>query len=399
MYAKMQRMQKATNEERRLPMKAKKFVLFSALEITYWGFHASFVGYASAYLLSRGVSNTMMSLLLSGFLLSAFAGSMVFGRICDSMQTNKRVFLPCMAASYMLVLAIYFFADSHVMLSVCYPLLGFFFQPQGANADAWVLSSYDHDQKMYGKIRSMPSLFYAVISALTGRLISRFGYPVMLMGATVFMALALLSAALLGDAHAVSAPRRRMSGEDVRRLFATAPYRRLIVLLLLVGLAIAPINNLKIVVLENVGGNVSHIGVDSFVGALTQVPFIALAGMIALIPLRGRFVAMAVLPMMMILCTRFAISPAMVFLGTFFYNAGYGVLLVTMRDVTEQYVDEDLRNLGHNLSDAVFNSFSGVVSLLYAGAIADSFGVQAMLTVCVCIAAVPMALSLKKLKN
>jgi len=140
-------------------MSKRHFLGFSALEITYWGFHASFIGYASAYILSRGVSNTVMSLLLSGFLLCAFIGSMVFGRICDSWQTNKYVFMPCMAASYALILLIYFFADRVPVLSVCYPLLGFFFQPQGANADAWVLSAYDHDQKMYGKIRSMPSLF------------------------------------------------------------------------------------------------------------------------------------------------------------------------------------------------------------------------------------------------
>ena len=374
----------------------RKFALFSALEITYWGFHASFIGYASSYLLSRGVSNTMMSLLIAGFLLCAFVGSMVFGRLCDKRQTNKHVFLPCMLASYAMILAIYFFADCVPVLCVCYPLLGFFFQPQGANADAWVLSAYDHDQKMYGKIRSMPSLFYAVISMVMGRLISRFGYGMMLLGATLVLALSLASAVLLADAHAESTRQRGMNAQDVRRLFASRPYRRLVILLLLIGLAIAPINNLKIVVLENVGGNVAHIGVDSFVSALTQVPFIAMAGMLAMISLRWRFAAMALLPLTMILLVRFASSPAMVFAGSFFANAGYGVLLPTMREVTERYVDENLRNLGHNLSDAVYNSFSGVISLMCAGAIADHFGVNAMLSLCVAIAVIPALLSMKK---
>ena len=172
----------------------------------------------------------------------------------------------------------------------------------------------------------------------------------------------------------------------------------LVLLLLLIGLAIAPINNLKIVVLENVGGNVSHIGVDSFISALTQVPFIAMAGLLAVIPLRVRFAAMAFLPLMMILLVRFASSPVMVFAGSFFANVGYGILLPTMREVTERFVSEDLRNLGHNLSDAIYNSFSGVISLVYAGAVADCFGINAMLTLCVLIAVVPAVLSLKKLK-
>jgi len=377
-------------------MKKRDFVLFSVLESAFWGYHACFLGYASAYIISRGTSSTVMSLLLSGFLLSAFVGSMVFGRICDQKQTNKRVLMPCMAMCYVLMMIIYFFAEQVPVLAVCYPLMGLFFQSQGANVDAWVLSSCDHDQNVFGKIRSMPSLFYALISVTMGALISRFGYGMMLLGATIFMAMTLASAAMLKDAHAVAMPRKRMDSGDIRRLFANPPYRHLMALLMLIGLAIAPINNLKIVVLENVGGNVAHIGVDCFVSAITQVPFIAMAGLITMISLRKRFIAMALLPMTMILLVRFASSPMMVFAGSFFYNVGFGILLVTMREVTETYVDQDLRNLGHNLSDAVFNSFSGVVSLMYAGVVADSFGVNAMLTLCVMIAVIPVILSTRK---
>lgn len=377
-------------------MNKRDFTLFCVLESAFWGYHACFLGYASAYIISRGASSTVMSLLLSGFLLSAFGGSMVFGRICDQKQTNKRVLIPCMVMCYLLMLLIYFFAEHVAVLAVCYPLMGLFFQSQGANVDAWVLSACHHDQKIFGKIRSTPSLFYALISVSMGALISRFGYFMMLLGATLFMGLTLASAAMLHDAHAVSMPRKRMDSADIRRLFASGHYRRLMALLMLIGLAIAPINNLKIVVLENVGGNVSHIGVDCFVSAITQVPFIAMAGVITAFSLRKRFAAMAILPMTMILLVRFAQSPMMVFAGSFFYNVGFGILLVTMREVTETYVDKDLRNLGHNLSDAVFNSFSGVVSLLYAGVVADSFGVNAMLTLCVMISVIPVVLSMKK---
>jgi len=377
-------------------MNRKYFTLFSALEITFWGFHASFIAFASAYMLSRGVSNTTVSLLLSGFLLAAFAGSVIFGGLCDRYQTNKRVFMPCMLFVYVLTLIIYVHAGNVPVLSVCYPLLGFFFQPQGANVDAWVLSHYDHDQGIYGKIRSMPSLFYAVICAGMGKLISRFGYQVMPVCATGFMLLMIVCAAVLPDAHAAAAPQTRLSARDVRRLFASAPYRRLIVLLFLIGLAIAPVNNLKIVLLENVGGDVSHVGLDSFVSALTQVPFIAMAGLLSL---RLRFMAMAFLPLTTILLVRFAASPAMIFAGSFFYNVAYGVLLVTMREVTERFVSEDLRNLGHNLSDAVFSSFSGVISLMCAGAIVDRLGVSAMVTICALIAVIPAVLSMKKLHN
>ena len=376
-------------------MKKRHIVLFSTVEVTIWGFHACFIGYAAAYMLSCGVSNTAVSLLLSGYLLCAFVGSVFFGGLCDRYQTNKRVFIPGMLAAYAMMFAIYFFADRLPVLAVCYPLLGFFFQPQGINADAWVLSACNHDQKVFGGIRSMPSLFYAIICWAMGKMISLFGYKIMLLGATVCMALLVACAAALPDARAV-AQTKKMSLEDVKRLFASGHYRRLVVLLFLIGLAAAPINNLKIVLFEHVGGNVTHVGADAFVSAMTQVPFIAMAGVLGAISLRRRYMAMALLPLAMILIVRFATSPAMIFAGSFSYNAAYGIILVTMREVTERYVDKDLRNLGHSLSDAVFNSFSGVISLMCAGAIIDGFGVSTMITISALIAAIPTLMSLKK---
>ncbi|MBQ2948830.1 MAG: MFS transporter [Clostridia bacterium] len=376
-------------------MSKKRCVLFAALEMSYWCFHASFIGYAAAYLLAQGVSNTAVSLLLAGYMLLGFIGSLAAGNACDRFRTNKKVFMLCMLMAYGLMFALYFRGAEVAVAALCYPLLGFFFLPQGANIDSWLLDACARDQRIFGRIRCMPSLAYAVVCALFGQLIARFGYHVMIPGATFFFAVTMASAALLPDAkREAAAEKKKASAGDVGRLFAAAPYRRLVVLLFLLGLATAPMNNLKIVVLESVGGNVSHVGVDAFVGAMTQVPFIAMAALIHRLPLRVRFLSMSFLLMLMPLTASFAVSPAMVYLASFFYNVGYGILLTTMRDVTELHVDRDIRNLGHTLSDAVFTSFSGVISLMYAGALTDALGVRAMLAVCAAICAVPVVISL-----
>lgn len=367
---------------------------FALLEVSYWSFHASFLAYLSAYLISKGVSNTMVSLLLSAFLLSAFAGSLFWGSYCDRRQTNRKPFFISAAATAVLMFVIYFLAESHLVLAVCYPLLGFFFQPQGANADAWLLAACRRDQRIFGRIRSMPSLAYAFVCAFVGQIIKRFGYQAMLFSGSFFLILVFVSVSMLPDIKTEGAQKAgRISRENLARLFKSRPYRLLVIVLFFVGLAVAPFNNLKIVVYESVGGNVSHIGLDSFVGALTQVPFIAMAGLTQRLPLRGRYLAMSAFPMIMLLMARFALSPSMLIAGNFFYNIGYGFLLPTMRNVTETYVDKDVRNLGHNLTDTVFNSFSGVVSLIYAGAITDMFGVGTMLSVCLATALVPLAVS------
>lgn len=371
------------------------FAGFSALEIGFWCIHASFITYASAYLMGKEISGTAMSMMLSSYLLSAFVGSLFWGRVCDRYATNRKPFMISIAVSAALIYGLYFLADYPVMVAVIYPLLGFFFQPHAANADAWLISACKKDQNLFGKIRCMPSIAYAFVCAAFGYLIERFGYVSMLFGGTFFVMMAIISAFLLKDEIAEeAAPEQKQEKGSMRQLFEHPAYRMLIVILFLVGLSIAPINNLKIIIFENVGGGVRHIGIDAFVGALTQVPFIAMSAATQWLSVRHRFRMMALFPFAMILLTWLSVSPWMVIAGNCMYNIGYGILLPTMRDVTERHVKRELRNLGHNLSDTVFSSFSGIISLMYAGAVSDRFGAGAMLGICLMIAAVPVALSL-----
>ncbi|MBR5289102.1 MAG: MFS transporter [Clostridia bacterium] len=376
-------------------MSKKHFFGFAALQVSYWCFHASFICYASAFFLENGIGSAVVSLLLAGYMLCSFLGSIVWGAVCDALGTNKKVFILGLCVSAALLGFIYAFGSNVMLMAVAYPLLGFFFLPQSANSEAWLLSACHHDQKVYGQIRSTPSMAYAVWAALMGRLIDVQGYWVMLAGAAAFFAAVISAALVLPDAvPAKRSAQNKITRRDIAALAANKAYRRLIMLLFLVGLAIAPINNLKIIVLESVGGTVAHVGLDSFASALTQVPFIMLAGWLARIPLRARYTVMTAGPFVMILMCLFAVSPAMVIAGSVAYNTAYGVLLPTMREVTEKNVQENLRNLGHSLSDAVFTSFSGVISLIYAGAVVDGFGVQAMMMISMVIAAAALLVGL-----
>ena len=379
-------------------MSKKQFFGFAALQISYWCFHASFICYASAFFLDNGIGNTAVSMLLAGYLLCSFIGSIVWGSICDAMGTNKKVFILGLVVSALLIGFIYAFGSNVAMMAVAYPMLGFFFLPQSANSEAWLLSACHHDQKIYGQIRSTPSMVYAVWAAVMGRLIDVKGYWVMPVGAAAFFIAVIAAALVLPDAVPARKQQSNLSREELAALFSNKAYFRLIVLLFLVGLAIAPVNNLKIVVLESVGGTLTHVGIDSFASALMQVPFILLAGWLSKISLRVRYAAMTGLPLAMILMCLFAVSPYMVIAGSAVYNIAYGILLPTMREVTEKYVQENLRNLGHSLSDAVFTSFSGVVSLIYAGAVVDGMGVRAMLAISALIAGIAVLFSLRREK-
>lgn len=370
-------------------MSKRQFYGFIALHVSYWCFYASFISFASTFFLNRGIGNTAVSLLVAGYLLCSFVGSLVWGTVCDMLGTNKKVFLFGMGVSAALIGFIYLNGSNVALMAVAYPLLGFFCLPQSSNAEAWLLSACQHDQKIYGKIRCTPSYAFAFWAALLGRLIDAKGFGVMPIGAAAFFIAVITAALLLPDAApAKNASRGKISRQDLAELFSNKAYLRLIVILFFVGLAIAPINNLKIIVLGSVGGTVAHQGIDSFASALTQAPFIMLAGYFCRYSLRSRYTIMTALPLAMILMNLFAVSPMMVIAGSAVYNAAYGILLPTMREVTEKNVQENLRTLGHSISDAVFTSFSGVVSLMYAGAVVDGMGLKAMIILSALIAGV-----------
>lgn len=366
-------------------MNKKDWIGFSLLEISYWCFHASFIGFLMSYLLTKGITNTMMSIFLASYLLTSLLGSVIWGIVCDRFQTNRRVSIACFLTAGLVMYAIFFSEGNIVLLGLLYPILGFVALPHAVNIDSWLLLVCKNDLSIYGKIRCTPSILYAVTSVVLGRLIAAHGYSLMLVFGTCFLLTGIGAAMMLPEGEKViQAQAKNDFGKgSVKQVFHSASYRYLIVLLFLIGLAIAPMNHLKTAILENVGGTVSDIGIDGFISAITQVPFIACADKIEKLPLRVRYLFVTGLPLVAYLLAFCAVSPVMVFAGSGLINSGIGILLPTMRSVTETSVSPAFRNLGHNIADTVFNSVTGMLSLICSGIVIGLFGVKSMLGICI----------------
>lgn len=381
-------------------MKKKYWIGFSLLEISYWCFHASFIGFLMSYLLTKNITNTMISIFLASYLLTALLGSFIWGIVCDRFQTNRKVSIACFLIAGIVMYAIFFSEGNIAMLAVLYPVLGFVALPHAVNIDSWLLLVCKNDLSIYGKIRCTPSLMYAVTSVVLGRMIAAHGYYLMLVSGTFFLITGTAAAIMLPEGEEAVQDKGKNDFEirSVKQVFHSDSYRYLIILLFLIGLAIAPMNHLKTAILENVGGNVSDLGIDGFISAVTQVPFIACADKIEKLSLRVRYILVTGLPFIAYLLVYFAVSPVMIFVGSGLINSGIGILLPTMRSVTETSVSPAFRNLGHNIADTVFNSITGMLSLLCSGIVMDLFGVKSMLGICtvIILAAVILALMNRK---
>ncbi len=376
-------------------MKRSHFFGFLAIEISYWCFHAAFAGYVASYLLENGMSSSVLGLINSAYLICAFAGSFLFGGLCDHFHTNRKVFLAGALGTTILTLLIYFHALNQIYIIILYTLFGFILQPMASNMDAWVLRACNNDMSVYGQIRSVPCAFNAVTGAIFGSLILRGGYMWMLIGGLFFLAATFLSAWLLPDfQNDTKETARKLSKSDFLSLLKNPPYIKLLVIIFLVGCASIPLNNLRAIIIEYLGGNVGHIGIHSLVCAMTQVPFIFLSGKILKISRRNRYILMCGLTFLHLCLAFFANSVAIFIFSAFFSNVGYSILLITMREATENSVPKHLHTFGHSLSEAVYTSFSGAVGLSYTGVIAEKADVPTMIAVCLVIGFIPLVISL-----
>lgn len=372
---------------------SREKILFTCLFGSYWGFYAAYLNYAATFFLGSGISSGKVSALISGYLLMSFFGAFIWGEISDHFRTNKKTLLVQSSLSMLLCILIYFLIGNRTLLSVLYPMLGFAVIPIGGNIDAWALRALKNDQAGYGKMRATGSYVNAVTALIFGWLIRRLGFVVMLLGAVLLLSLLIITSLRIAEPpYTSSEGKSRISFKDVAALFSAPEYRRMILIIFLIGMAVMPANNLKIVIIENVNGDVGNLGIDAFIGVMVQAPLIALTAGMKSISIRRKMLFAAIGQLGMLTFIALARNVWMIYIATCCTNIGYGILLPTMRQNVETYVKPGLRNLGHNVADAVYASLSGVLSTSLAGYGSERFGVRTMMAAFAIFMLVPLAM-------
>ena len=366
---------------------------FSLLDGLYWGFYAVFVGYIATYLLDCGMSNSFLSILLAVFMVCSFIGAFYFGGLCDKYHTNKNVFIPEFLISVGIAIVIFFAAKWNLWIAaMLYPVFGFLSAPLGSNLDAWMLKRFNKDAGMYGRARAVGSFGYGLTALVIGLLISQIGYIVMPIGMVV-MAVPVALMALAMKEKPYGSQAEHIEKVNASGLLKIRPYVYMIIILFLTGLACAPVNNLKIVIIKSVGGDVGILGIDAFIGTTIQAVFIFMSGRLKRIPSYLRLTMMTAFAMVNMLLIVTAVNSAMVILGSVMWNASYGVMLPTVREITERNVHGALKNTAHSMADAMYGSFAGIIALIYSGFMMDTFGARSVAVLGIFVMLVPVAMS------
>ena len=356
----------------------KVFFRYCIIQCSYWSFFAAMPAYLTARMLSMGMEPSLLGILISANMACAFIGALFWGRIVDRLRAGKKyVVFGFMSAAFLAVL-IFLFAGNKLLLFFLYPLLGFVMSPIPTNIDSWVIAIVGRVESG-SKSRSFGTLGFAVTMLICGQLIRHVGYTPLPFIALGFAALGIVTSLFQPELPPLVFEKQdsRKKG-SVKALLSVPDFLLLTASVFFTGMAISPLNSMKVLIFESVGADVGTLGTDSFIGCLAQWPFLSMSGHLKRIKVEYRLIAAVLCMLCFILLLMFAGHPAIVIAGTVMQNAGFGLMLPTMREMTERTVSPGLRTTANSITDVAYGSVSGMIAALWSGAVMEFAGKSAL---------------------
>jgi len=356
---------------------------FSLIEWTYWSINGSFRSYVMAYTLSRGYAQSWASNMLAIASLSGLLGLVFWSALSDRLRTNRKTFLACLALILVANLGMFFVPNQTVYFWM-YMLLGFVDGAAAVILDTWILRSLDSDMTVFSKMRATGSIGYALTMLLMGPLIERIGYVVMPLVSTIMVAVSFIAAAGMPDVQVSAWPEKKSKGNLLEHfsLLKIPQFVLLLAVMTLLGFAVSPVNSFKIVLLQNVGVSVGWQGFDSFVSCtLTFFAFRFAPVLLKRVSTQYQLLICSLLALAGILLDYTAQAPWCVTLGSCAIMMNYTVLTAGSRQVVMNVIPRQQQTVANSLTDACYGSVASLISLMYAGRIAENYGIRMMIFV------------------
>ena len=364
------------------------FLLYPVYEII----QAPFI-YITSWALDSGFREDLLSILIGVSFAAAFAGQFLWGILSDRIRSTRKIFLLCMLLSAV-DFAVVWSARSDAVFAVSYTLLGLFVSPMLSIIDAWALDLFDYEGTAYGNARSVGAAGFAAAMLGMGYAIRFCGYIMIPIIAVLFSLIAFVIGLLLPDKKGSRSSAQGMSAADFAAIMQARGFLFLMVIIFLLGLTIAPPNNLKIMLIQQAGGDVSIMGVDNFLGYAVQAAMFAVAG--HLHPRRPylMFALFILMTAAGLASAAFAADIWMIFLSTLLIYAAWSVQITLLRQIIAAMVPERFHTTAISVSDAAFTQLSGFIGLAGGGVVLGMFNLKTLMLLCVAVSLLSFVLML-----
>lgn len=352
---------------------AVKFILLKAMNTVVF---SAFYSFALAYLKANRCSNdSEASLLVTFCTVGAFSGQFFFGRMCDYFRTHKKIYFLISALLVPLGFALYH-ATFMPLIYLLYLLFGFCHMPLSVVVDTWFLDSFVGETGLYGKVQAGGACTYALCSVFYGRLLDSVGYWIMPYCLTGTVLLASLLAASIPDAS-IAVQSARGEGSNRRGLVNPA-LTAFFLALTFTGIC-ANTYGLMPILMENVHGSLSLLGLAMSSSGIAQIPAMLVSDRISHIPARLRASVSGAIYVVMILSYAFGTSPWHLIFGACISGAAWGILNPAYRELVSELAAPGFRSTAQGLADAAYHSVGGMASSAFVSATAGFWGIRAPL--------------------
>lgn len=338
------------------------------------------------YLRSNGYSAGAIGPVMGAVFGLAVLGQPLLGGIADRVTSPKRLIAAALAiagVAVLLVPAAVSWYPGVFLVALVYSLTA---NSLPAVLDGWIMARREENSRInFGLARGFGSAGFAVAAAVMGALAGRFGTSIVF---PVYAVLAVATAALVlrvPAVHSTSSSRPRFAGlavaipESVRAVIRNRAYVALLLasFCAFVGLR-AALTFLPILV-EELGGSVTDLGLAHSVGALSEIPFLFLSSWI-LARYRGPALIAILLGLLSLRLFGYTllVDTTQVFLLQLSHGPTFGLFLAATVDHIHRIAPLKHRSLFQALAPSVYFGVGSIVGSWVGGVVIERFSVVAM---------------------
>ena len=370
---------------------------FSFLQVAFYAAHACYSPYTVVYMHDRGLSTSIIGLVMMANSIVSILMQPIWGMLCDRFRSVKKVYLACLSA-LCLIVPVLGMIQQPLLIALWIPMINVFFCSMFSFMDSWIVQGVKTmPGKSYGGIRVWGSVGYMIVVAISGKVSADYSTSYVFFAFSAFALLSITIAFCIQnegvDVNSTIKKKVKLRDMNLGALLKNYHY---VVFVVCVALVQIPLNVKGTYLLQRVleaGGDNSLYGMFMSIGALSEIPVLFLSSKIL-----RRFKASNVVRFAMVVYASqlviYALPvPAIILLlMQLTQGCGYGLFLVGSVQFLDELAPENLKTSAYTFASAVYGGVAGIIGSSAGGFLIDSFGVMPVYRVAAIWAAFAVAL-------
>lgn len=385
-------------------------IKYSLTQVLYFGGFCGLMGYASVYLLDRGISNSIIGIVLALIsVISVFAQPMIASYADKNKQVELRTIITYILAAVIILSFIIYFYKGTIPILLCLfvgiATLMTTLQPL-LNSLAFVFEKYGITVN-YGIARGLGSAAYAIVSITLGYMVEDFGARIIPLVYIVFNILLIMVVYSYvipkteqREMHIAS--KEKIDNNQLSFIDFCKTYKKFMAFILgvvAVFFTHTIINNFFIQIITPIGGTDRQMGTAVFLAAILELPAMSLFNTV-----RKRINCTTLMKISVIMfavkhiLTFLAAGMVMIYIAQVFQMFAYAIFIPASVYYVNEIIDKEDSIKGQSMVTMAITG-SGIIANLLGGILLDLIGVKYVLLIGSVVSIIGAAVVIASVEN